>query len=41
MKIFIDASLLIYLNIPLPEDQARIVDGFYKRLLSETLYTDV
>ena len=41
MKIFIDASLLIYLNIPLPEDQARIVDDFYKKLLSETLYTDV
>ena len=41
MKVFIDASLLIYLNIPLPEDEAKLVEDFYRSLLSEELYTDV
>ncbi|RLI78868.1 PIN domain nuclease [Archaeoglobales archaeon] len=41
MRVFVDASLLIYLNIPLPEDEARIVDEFYKKLLGEELFTDV
>jgi len=41
MKIFIDASLLIYLNIPLPDSEASIIENFYKELLSEELYTDI
>lgn len=41
MRIFIDASLIIYLNIPLPESDAKIIEDFYKKLLREDLYTDV
>ncbi|MGQ4915875.1 MAG: type II toxin-antitoxin system VapC family toxin [Candidatus Asgardarchaeia archaeon] len=41
MKFFIDASLLIYLNIPLPDSEASIIENFYKELLSEELYTDI
>jgi len=41
LKVFIDASLLIYLNIPLPENEARVVDEFYRKLLDEELFTDV
>jgi len=40
MKIFIDASLIIYLNTPLSDSDAKILD-FYKSLLREELYTDV
>lgn len=40
MKIFIDASLIVYLNTPSSDFDARVVD-FYKSLLKEELYTDV
>jgi predicted nucleic acid-binding protein len=35
MRIFVDASLLIYLNVPMPEEQAQLIDSFWKDLLSE------
>ena len=41
MKVFIDASLIVYLNIRLPEAMARLVEDFYRKLLTEELYTDV
>ncbi len=41
MRIFIDASLIIYLNIPLLEDEDKIIRSFYRSLLKEQLYTDV
>lgn len=28
MKIFIDSNLLVYLNVPMPEEQARLVEAF-------------
>ncbi len=40
MKIFIDASLIVYLNTPFSDSDTKIVD-FYKSLLREELYTDV
>ncbi len=41
MKVFLDASLLIYLNIPLKEAEAKLIESFYRSLLDEELYTDV
>ncbi len=42
MRIFVDASLLIYLNVPLPEDEARIIEDFWMELVDgHSLYTDV
>jgi len=35
MKIFIDASLLIYLNVPMPENQTQLIYSFWKDLLSK------
>jgi len=35
MKVFADASLFIYLNVPMREEQAQLVDSFWKNLLSE------
>ncbi len=35
MKVFVDASLLIYLNVPMPEDQAQLIDSLWRDLLSE------
>jgi predicted nucleic acid-binding protein len=35
MKIFIDASLLIYLNAPMPDEQAQLVETFWKNILTE------
>jgi len=35
MKVFVDASLFIYLNVPIPEDQAQLIDSLWKGLLSE------
>jgi len=41
LKIFVDASLIIYLNIKLPKREARIIENFYHNLLEEELYTNV
>ena len=35
MKVFADASLFIYLNAPMREEQAQLVDSFWRNLLSE------
>jgi len=39
MKIFLDASFLIYLNIDIPE--ADKIDELFEQLLKEELYTNV
>ncbi len=39
MKIFLDASFLVYLNIDLPESEK--IDNLFRSLLREELYTDV
>ena len=39
MKIFLDASFLVYLNIDIAE--AEKIDNLFKSLLKEELYTDV
>ena len=41
MKVFIDASLIVYLNARLPREDADRVDEFWLKLLGEELYTDV
>ncbi len=41
MKVFVDASLIVYLNIPLPRSEAEIIEGFYSELLHEELFTDI
>jgi len=42
MKIFIDASLIIYLNVRLPGHEARLVEEFWlDLLLNHTLYTNI
>lgn len=42
MKIFVDASLIIYLNVRLPDEEAEIIDSFWLDLVSNnTLYTNV
>jgi len=41
MKIFIDASLIIYLNVRLPDHEARFVEEYWlDLLLNHTLYTN-
>ncbi len=35
MKVFVDAGLFIYLNVPMREEQAQLVDSFWRNLLSE------
>ncbi|AEH25531.1 type II toxin-antitoxin system VapC family toxin [Pyrococcus yayanosii] len=41
MKVFLDASFIIYLNVDLPEEDAEKIDALYKRLVeNEELYTD-
>ena len=39
MKIFLDASFLVYLNIDMPE--AEKIDDIFRNILKEKLYTDV
>jgi predicted nucleic acid-binding protein len=42
MKVLVDASLLIYLNVPLDEDKTNLVESFWKRLIEiNELYTDM
>ena len=42
MKVFVDANLLIYLNVPMPEEQARLVESFWGDLLREyDLFTNL
>ena len=42
MKIFVDASLLIYLNVKLPENEARRVEQFWlDLLLNHDVYTNI
>ncbi len=42
MKIFIDASLLVYLNVKMPEHEARLIEDFWLDLLvNHTLYTNI
>jgi predicted nucleic acid-binding protein len=42
MRIFADASLLVYLNVPMPEEQTRLVDSFWRSLLTEhELFTNL
>ena len=38
----VDASLLVYLNVPMPKEQARLVESFWEELLREhSLYTNL
>ena len=39
MKIFLDASFLVYLNVDIAE--AEKIDDLFESLLKEDLYTDV
>ncbi len=42
MKVFVDASLLIYLNVKMPDHEAKIIEDFWLELLSNhSLYTNV
>ena len=41
MKVFIDASIIIYLNVKLPREEARKVEDFWLKILNEELYTNV
>jgi len=42
VRIFVDANLLIYLNVKLPEFEARLIEDFWLDLLSNhELYTNV
>ena len=42
MKVFIDANLLIYLNVRIPEDFAKRLESFWTDLLrNHELYTDI
>jgi len=41
LKVFVDASLIIYLNVRLPDGEARKIEDFWLKLLEESLYTDV
>lgn len=40
MKVFLDSTLLIYLNT-VTSDGRRIFDGFFKKLLGEVLFTNM
>ena len=35
MRVFADASLFVYLNVPMPDEHARLVDSFWRSLLTE------
>ncbi len=42
MKVLVDASLLVYLNVRMPEQEAKLVEDFWLGLLrNHELYTDV
>jgi len=41
LRVFVDASLIIYLNVRLPDGEARKIEDFWLKLLEESLYTDV
>jgi len=42
MKIFIDASLIIYLNVKLSDDESRVIENFWLDLVqNNSLYTNV
>ena len=41
MRVFVDASLIIYLNVRLPDEEARKIEDFWLKLLEESLYTDI
>jgi len=42
LRVFVDANLIIYLNIPLPADDASIIEEFWLDLVKRhNLYTDV
>jgi predicted nucleic acid-binding protein len=42
MKVLVDSNLLVYLNVPMPEEQARLVEAFWRSLLEEhSLYANL
>ena len=42
MRVFVDASLLIYLNVKTPEEFAKRIENFWRDLLRyHELYTDI
>ncbi len=41
MRVFVDASLIVYLNVKLSREEAEKVERFWLKLLREELYTDV
>ncbi|HDJ83599.1 MAG TPA: type II toxin-antitoxin system VapC family toxin, partial [Desulfurococcaceae archaeon] len=41
MRVFVDTSLIIYLNVRLPDEEARKIEDFWLKLLEESLYTDI
>ncbi|WP_324735669.1 type II toxin-antitoxin system VapC family toxin [Thermococcus sp. SY098] len=42
MRIFLDASFIIYLNVDVPDSLAEKIDALYKQLITgNKLYTDV
>jgi len=42
MKVFVDSSLLVYLNVKMPEEEARLIEDFWLDLLSNhTLFTNI
>ena len=42
MKVFVDASLLIYLNVRVSEEEARLIEDFWLNLLlNHELYTNI
>jgi len=42
MKVFVDASLLVYLNVKMPDEEAELVENFWLNLLlNHLLYTNI
>jgi len=42
LKVFVDASLLIYLNVRVSEEEARLIEDFWLNLLlNHELYTNI
>ncbi|MEM1691869.1 MAG: type II toxin-antitoxin system VapC family toxin, partial [Thermofilaceae archaeon] len=42
MRVFVDANLLVYLNVGLPAEEAELLHSFWAQLLkSHDLYTNV
>jgi len=42
MKIFVDASLIVYLNVKMPEKEAELIEKFWLDLLTHhSLYTNI